>query len=38
VLGEEVGLRNAFFVVLALVAVALLCSPASRRPEAAPPD
>ncbi len=32
-LGEEVGLRNAFFVVLVLVAVALLCSPAAREPK-----
>ncbi|MCC3763377.1 MFS transporter [Glycomyces sp. TRM65418] len=34
-LGDEVGLRNAFYVVLALVAVALLCSPAARRPKQA---
>lgn len=32
-LGDEVGLRNAFYVVLVLVAVALLCSPAARRPK-----
>jgi predicted MFS family arabinose efflux permease len=31
-LGENVGLRNAFYVVLVLVAVALLCSPAARAP------
>jgi MFS family permease len=29
-LGEHVGLRQAFYVVLVLVAVALLCSPAAR--------
>ncbi|MEU6861306.1 MFS transporter [Glycomyces sp. NPDC046736] len=33
VLGEEVGLRNAFYVVLALVAIALLCSPAAKKPK-----
>jgi MFS family permease len=32
-LGDEVGLRNAFYVVLVLVAVALLCSPAARKPK-----
>jgi MFS family permease len=32
-LGEHVGLRNAFYVVLVLVAVALLCSPAARHPK-----
>lgn len=31
-LGDEVGLRNAFVVVLVLVVVAMLCSPAARRP------
>ncbi|WP_051325832.1 MFS transporter [Glycomyces tenuis] len=31
-LGDEVGLRNAFIVVLVLVAVAMLCSPAARKP------
>lgn len=33
-IGEQVGLRNAFYVVLVLVAVALLCSPAARKPRA----
>jgi MFS family permease len=33
-LGDNVGLRNAFYVVLVLVAVALLCSPAARKPKA----
>ncbi|MFB9662561.1 MFS transporter [Glycomyces mayteni] len=32
-LGEEVGLRNAFLVVLVLVAVAAVCSPAARKPK-----
>ncbi|HEX2143919.1 MAG TPA: MFS transporter [Glycomyces sp.] len=36
-LGEHVGLRSAFYVVLALVAVALLCSPAARPPKTAEP-
>ncbi|GAA2309318.1 MFS transporter [Glycomyces scopariae] len=36
VLGEEVGLRNAFLVVLVLVAVAAICSPAARRPKGLP--
>lgn len=30
-MGDQVGLRNAFYVVLVLVAVALLCSPAARK-------
>ncbi|MEV3936465.1 MFS transporter [Glycomyces sp. NPDC049804] len=34
-LGESVGLRNAFYVVLVLVAIALVCSPAARRPGSA---
>lgn len=33
-LGDEVGLRNAFIVVLGLVVVAMLCSPAAREPAA----
>ncbi|THV41785.1 MFS transporter [Glycomyces buryatensis] len=33
-LGDEVGLRKTFLVVLVLVAVALLCSPAARKPKA----
>ncbi|THV23464.1 MFS transporter [Glycomyces paridis] len=32
-LGDEVGLRSAFYVVLVLVAVALLASPAARKPK-----
>ncbi|GAB3649210.1 MFS transporter [Glycomyces tarimensis] len=36
-LGEEVGLRGAFYAVLALVAVALVCSPAARKPKVAEP-
>jgi MFS family permease len=32
-LGEHVGLRNAFYVVLVLVTVSLLCSPAARHPK-----
>ncbi|SDD00543.1 MFS transporter [Glycomyces harbinensis] len=32
-LGEQWGLRNAFYVVLVLVGVALLCSPAARPPK-----
>lgn len=32
-LGDNVGLRNAFYIVLVLVAVALLASPAARKPK-----
>jgi MFS family permease len=32
-LGDSVGLRKAFLVVLVLVAVALICSPAARKPK-----
>jgi MFS family permease len=32
-LGDQVGLRKAFLVVLVLVAVALICSPAARKPK-----
>ncbi|MBO3731970.1 MFS transporter [Glycomyces niveus] len=34
-LGESAGLRNAFYVVLVLVAIALVCSPAARKPGSA---